>query len=167
MSAFIGMLAQATPPAEPGGVSDKAHLFLAAVVLAALVFTVAGVRRHRLRSRYSLLWLVIVAAMVPLAAFPDLLDELSVRLGVSYPPATLLALSVAFLFLVIVHLSWEVSRADDRSRVLAEEIALLRAELDRRLPEPAGGDADERSADRNLTGPGRDDPREGSDGGRP
>ena len=46
MSAFIGTLAQATPPAEPGGVSDKAHLFLAAVVLAALVFTVAGVRRH-------------------------------------------------------------------------------------------------------------------------
>lgn len=132
MSGLAVLLAQAAPPAEPGGVSDKAHLFLAAVVVAALGFTLAGVRRHKLRSRYSLLWLSIVVALVPLAAFPDLLDRISLRLGISYPPVIILSLSVAFLFAVSVHLSWEVSRADDRLRVLAEEIALLRAEIDRR-----------------------------------
>ncbi|WP_426573002.1 DUF2304 domain-containing protein [Aquihabitans sp. McL0605] len=115
---------------QPGGVSGTAHVFLAAVVVAALVFTISGVRRDKLRSRYSLLWLAIVVALVPLAVFPGLLDRLSTRLGISYPPVIILSLSVAFLFLVSVHLSWEVSRADDRLRVLAEEVALLRADLE-------------------------------------
>ena len=115
---------------EPGGVSGTAHVFLAIVVVAALAFTISGVRRDKLRSRYSLLWLAIVLALVPLALFPGLLDRISVELGISYPPVIILSLSVAFLFLVTVHLSWEVSRADDRLRVLAEEVALLRADLE-------------------------------------
>jgi len=32
------------------------------------------------------------------------------------------------VFLVIIHFSWELSRLEDRTRVLAEELALLRAE---------------------------------------
>lgn len=129
---------------EPGGVSERAHLLLVIVVIGSFLFTVAGVRRARLRSRYSLLWLSIVCALVPLAAFPRLLDWAAERLGVAYPPALLLLLSVAVLFLFSVHLSWEVSRADDRIRRLAEELALLRTDLDetRRASSDTGGGTD-------------------------
>ena len=128
MIAALVLAAESVP--EPGGVSDRAHLLLAAVVIGALVFTLAGVRRARLRSRYSLLWLTICFALVPLAAFPGLLDRVAVRLGVSYPPALILLVSVAFLFLLMVQLSWETSRADDRLRILSDEVSMLRAELD-------------------------------------
>lgn len=133
--------------AEPGGVSERAHLLLVIVVVGSFIFTVAGVRRARLRSRYSLLWLSIVCALVPLAVFPRLLDWTAERLGVAYPPALLLLLSVAVLFLFSVHLSWEVSRADDRIRRLAEELALLRADLDetRRASSFDDGGADDRN----------------------
>jgi hypothetical protein len=33
-----------------------------------------------------------------------------------------------FLLLVCMHLSWEVSRLEEETRVLAEEIALIRAD---------------------------------------
>ena len=39
-----------------------------------------------------------------------------------------LFLAVGFLFFVVVHFSWELSRLESRVRTLAEEIALLRAE---------------------------------------
>ena len=36
-------------------------------------------------------------------------------------------LSVGFLFLIVVHFSWEFSRSEERIRTLAEDLALLRA----------------------------------------
>ena len=62
--------------------------------------------------------------------FPGLLERLSNAAGVYYPPATFLIMAVGFLFVIVVHFSWEFSRSDDRIRALAEEIALLRAELE-------------------------------------
>ena len=38
--------------------------------------------------------------------------------------------AIVFLFFVVVHFSWELSRLEERSRSLAEEVALLRAELE-------------------------------------
>jgi hypothetical protein len=35
-----------------------------------------------------------------------------------------------FLLLVCLHLSWEASRLEDETRVLAEEVALLRLRMD-------------------------------------
>ena len=44
--------------------------------------------------------------------------------------------AIAFLFVVIVHFSYELSRLEDRTRTLAEELALLRAETQEPDPEP-------------------------------
>lgn len=38
---------------------------------------------------------------------------------------------VVFLLLVTIHLSWELSRLEEETRVLAEEVSLLRGELQR------------------------------------
>jgi hypothetical protein len=43
-----------------------------------------------------------------------------------------LFLAVAFLLLLAVHLSWEVSRLEGETRVLGEEIALLRHAIGKR-----------------------------------
>ena len=50
--------------------------------------------------------------------------------------------AVAFLFVLTVHFSWELSRLEERTRTLAEEVALLRDELARRngSPPPASTD---------------------------
>lgn len=111
--------------------SDRAHLFLALTAVISIFFIVRMVRRHHLRSKYSLLWISIALVMAPVAAFPGLLDRASFAIGISYPPATFLVLAVAFLFLVVVQFSWELSRLEERTRCLAEEVALLRAAQER------------------------------------
>jgi hypothetical protein len=111
--------------------SLKAHLFVIVATLVMVAFVVASVRQHRLKSKFSLLWIAIAAVTVVLAAFPALLNHTSYWLGVYYPPTTVLALAVAFLFAVVVHYSWELSRLEDRTRVLAEEVALLRSDQER------------------------------------
>ncbi|MGZ0068026.1 DUF2304 domain-containing protein [Microbacterium arborescens] len=99
-----------------------------AVVILALIVTML-MRRH-LREKYAVMWLVIGVAMLVLALFPDLLGALAAVLGVIVPSNLLFALAVALLIGVTLHLSWELSRAEEEIRRVAEEIAILRADLD-------------------------------------
>ena len=131
--------------------TTTAHVFVVIVTLLTVGFILWLVRRHRLKSKYSLLWLTIALALVALAAFPNTLDRVSDAVGIYYPPATILFAAVAFLFLVVVHFSWELSRLEERSRVLAEEVALLRASIERLEDAtgvgPAGQDPDQVGTD--------------------
>jgi hypothetical protein len=87
-------------------------------------------RRGQLREKYAVLWLVegIVAAVF--AVFPGLIDDIARPLHVADPPNLLLFAANVVLVLVTVHLSWESSRMEDRTRVLAEEVALLRQHIE-------------------------------------
>jgi hypothetical protein len=110
-------------------VTGRAHLVLFLITLAALLFVVHLVRKRNLRAKYAMLWLSIGALLLVVAAFPRVLDWMAARAGIYYPPAAFLLLAVAFLFLVVIHFSWELSRLEERTRTLAEEVALLRYQL--------------------------------------
>jgi hypothetical protein len=109
-------------------VSTKGHIFVLIVTLSSLLFILRMVRRRQLRAKYSLLWLTAGLVLVPLAASPQLLDRVSIWLGVTYGPATFFLGAITLLFLVVIHFSWELSRLEERTRVLAEELAVLKAE---------------------------------------
>jgi hypothetical protein len=106
----------------------KAHLLLAIVAVPSLLFIVRLVRRRQLRVKYSLLWLSVGVAFVILAVSPGLLDWAAGKVGIAYQPALLFLVGIVFLVLVAVHLSWEVSRLEERTRLLAEELALMQHE---------------------------------------
>ncbi len=112
--------------------SPRAHLLVAAVIVSTVVFIYRLVSHRALKSKYALLWSLVAVGLLPLAAFPDLLVPISRAVGIAYEPATILFASVAFLFATTVHLSFELSRNEARTQTLAEEIALLRAELEER-----------------------------------
>ncbi len=117
-------------PVADGSLSTRAHVFVVIVTLLSIVFIVRLVRSNRLRSKYSLLRIVVALALATVAVFPGLLDRVSRAAGVYYPPATFLLLAVGFLFLIVVHFSWEFSRSEERIRTLAEDVALLQAAHD-------------------------------------
>src|SRR5688572_14918655 len=87
-----------------------AHVMVALVTFGALGFILRLVRRRQLQSKYALLWLGVGVVLGVLAAFPGLLKWVSDTIGVFYAPTLFLALACAFLFLVVVHFSWELSR---------------------------------------------------------
>ena len=114
--------------------SGRAHLLLAVLTVAAVGFVLHLLRSGRLRARFAMLWSAVGLLLVALAAFPGVLDWTADRLGIFYPPAVFLLAATVFLFLVAVQFSWEISRLEERTRALAEEVALLRE----RPPAPAG-----------------------------
>lgn len=108
--------------------TGRAHLVVAIALVAVLLFFLSLVRRGQLRGKYAMLWLAVGLAMVPLAVRPSLLTWVAHRVGIFYEPTVLVFGLLGFLLIVCMHFSWELSRLEERTRTLAEEIALLRGE---------------------------------------
>lgn len=116
-----------TAPLILADLTATGHVFVAVVTLASLVVVIRLVRRHDLQSKYSLLWLTVSVIMAAFAFLPGLLDRASELVGIDYPPAAFLGVAAAFLLVIVVQFSWELSRLHERTRTLAEEVAILRA----------------------------------------
>ena len=109
--------------------------FLLALVIVGLV--VEMLRRKKLREKYAALWLIVGVATLVLAAFPRMLNIVAEFVGVQLPSNLLFAMSILMLLGVCLHLSWEISVVEDETRTLAEEVAILRVQLEA-LSVPAG-----------------------------
>ena len=122
--------------------SLRAHVALAILVALAIVGIIVLVRRRHLKAKYSLLWLSLGAVRVVIAAVPGLLDWTAERLGIWYQPTLLILLGLALLLLIVVHFSYELTRSENRTRELAEQLALLRlrvTELQQSIDTPDNG----------------------------
>ena len=102
--------------------------------IAVLLVMVELLRRRQLKEKYAVLWLGVSVAVAVLAVAPGLLDRVAGVLSVADPVNLLLFVGLLVLLSVCVHLSWECSRLEDETRSLAEEIALLRHQVERRDP---------------------------------
>ena len=116
--------------------TTRAHITVLVLAVATLLFILRLVRRHRLRAKYSVLWVSLGAALAIVAAAPVLLEGISDLLGIKTPVYTFLLMAITFLLVLSLHFSWELSRLEDRTRALAEECALLREEV-RRIADAA------------------------------
>lgn len=107
-----------------------------AAALVMVLFVAELLRRGILRERFAALWLVVSALLVIVALFPQLLREAADLLGFALPSNLLFFASILFLLLVAVQLSFEVSKLEARTRRLAEDLALLSAEVRERSAPP-------------------------------
>lgn len=99
-------------------------------LLALLGWLLYLVRFKRLGLRESLLWLLSTAVVLLFSLFPRLLYHLARALAVQVPSNALFALAILYLTLNILSLTIGLSGGATRVRRLAQECALLRAELE-------------------------------------
>lgn len=92
-------------------------------------FIIELIRRKKLQERYALLWLVAGIVMIVLSIWRDGLDKVARLLGVGYAPALLFLVALGFGLLMMIHFSVVISSLTERNKILAQEIALLKAEL--------------------------------------
>ncbi|WP_375384738.1 DUF2304 family protein [uncultured Microbacterium sp.] len=101
------------------------------LALIILVIVIRMLLTRTLREKYAVMWLVIGVVVLVLGLFPQLLLWLTNSLGVQVPANLLFALAIVLLLGVALHLSWELSQAEGEIRRLAEEAAIVRAEVER------------------------------------
>lgn len=87
-------------------------------------------RNGRLREKYAILWLVIGGMTIVLGFFPRLLNWAASLVGVVVPANLLFAMSILLLVGVSLHVSRELTILEDETRILAEEVAILRSAVE-------------------------------------
>ena len=106
------------------------------VALLALVLVFELLRRRRLREKYAVLWVLIALGTLVVAVFPRLLGFIAELVGIQTPSNLLFFASLIILFAVSLQLSREVGLLEEQTRRLAEEIAALRLDVQRRDAPP-------------------------------
>ncbi|WP_129360191.1 MULTISPECIES: DUF2304 domain-containing protein [Micrococcaceae] len=112
---------------------NTASIFFLILGLILVVAVIRLVRNLKLREKYAALWLLTAVVIAILMIFPKLLDSLSSLVGVVTPVNLLFLIGLVLLLGVCLHLSLEISRLEDETRVLAEEAAIQRSLLNRQL----------------------------------
>jgi hypothetical protein len=100
-----------------------------AISFAFLIVLIDFIRRGLLKEKYSILWLASVFAIIVLSLWKDLLDRVAAFAGIAYGPSLLFLVAFAFVLLILLHYSVVISILTERTKTLAQEIALLKAAL--------------------------------------
>jgi hypothetical protein len=133
---------------------DVSRLQLLAIVVTGGLFVLVFelVRRRRLLERYALLWLFASAILLGLSVWRGLLEDLASVVGIFYAPSALFAVAFGFVLVLLLHFSLVISRLAEQSKVLAQQVGILRHEVNELQSQLAAAQADEdRSQQAELT----------------
>jgi hypothetical protein len=95
-------------------------------------------RRRMLREKYAVFWVFLAVLIAVVAVFPGLLAAVARLTGVQVPANLLFFVASLVLLAVNVQLSTEICRLEDRTRALAEELAMVRLRQDQAERSAAG-----------------------------
>ncbi|WP_082514277.1 DUF2304 domain-containing protein [Frigoribacterium sp. Leaf164] len=114
------------------------YVFGIVSALLVLVVVFELLRRRRVRERHALWWLFAGVLALVVAVFPQLLTATAQLVGIRVPTNLSFFVSVVILFLVSVQHSAELTVLEDKTRTLAEHVALQdqRLSLLELAPEP-------------------------------
>ena len=121
------------------------HAFVFTSTLIVFLFVLWLVHRRSIGERFAMLWLLISGFLLVVSsvAYRSLFG-IAKLVGVPYPPSALFFLAIAGLSILIIELFAWVSKLNDRTRILTQQLAILRErfdgssqELDPRRNEPA------------------------------
>ena len=110
----------------------KFRILLVAAVIIAFYFMFKMIIKGKLQLKYSLLWMMLGLILLILTIFPRLLDYISGFIGVFSPTNALFLFGFAFTLPVIFGLSLSLSKLSTRVKDLAQQLALLNHELNKK-----------------------------------
>lgn len=122
-----------------------AYIFGIAAAVLTLLVVIEMLRRRRLRERHAIWWLLAGVFALVVGVFPVTLDWLASLVGIDVPTNLVFFVSIAVLFLVGIQNSSELTRLEEKTRTLAENLALQ--DLRIRELEGSGGTAERHEVD--------------------
>ena len=96
------------------------------VAVIIICYIISSIRREKLSVGVSFAWVLFCIAMLVLAIFPYSLDWLSGLLGISYPPALLLTICVAALFVMSFIQDKKIDDLERKLTNVTEELNIMK-----------------------------------------
>ena len=102
------------------------------ITLVIFVCVMALVFKRKITERFALLWSSISVLLLFASSFGfRYLFQISRFVGIPYPPSALFLIAIAGLTMLVIELFVWISKLNERSRVLTQQVALLWDRLER------------------------------------
>lgn len=111
--------------------SIRQKVFAIMMAVSIFIVIIELVRKRRLREEYSWLWLMTGSIIILLALWYNLLKWITSLIGAILPTSTLFLFGLIFLMLISLHYSIKISHLTDQVKELAQQLAILRNEIER------------------------------------
>ena len=110
---------------------EHGQTFVFVITLAIFLLVLTLVRKRKITEHFAVLWVTISVGLLIASSlgFPYLF-RIAQLLGIIYPPSALFLLVIFGLTLLVIQLFAWVSKLNVRSRMLVQEVALMRDQLD-------------------------------------
>ena len=105
------------------------YSFAIAAAAIALLAIIEMLRRQRFRERHAFWWLLAAILSLVVSIFPVTLEWAASVVGVEVPSNLAFFISIVILFFVTVQHSSELTTLEEKTRVLAEHVALIEQRL--------------------------------------
>lgn len=92
-----------------------------------LLFVLELVRRKKLKEKYSLLWLLMSVVLIMMIAWPRLAIFMRDLFGLISISNAVFLIAVLFITTLCIHFSVRISILTEQTKLLAQEIALLKS----------------------------------------
>lgn len=111
--------------------SVKLQVVIGIVIVLMLMLILNMVRNRKIDLRYALSWITVLAIMLVLDIFPQIVVFAAGLTGITLASNMVFLFGIIILAVLIYFLTASVSRLSSKVKVLVQEIALLKEELER------------------------------------
>ncbi|MFN5183447.1 MAG: DUF2304 domain-containing protein [Bacteroidota bacterium] len=108
---------------------EKIQIISVIVSLIFLAYISYLIIKGNLREEYSIIWIICTVILVVFSFWRKGLDVVAEILGVIAPPNIVFTAAIFAILIYLLHLSIVVSKLQKENKKLAQEIALLRREM--------------------------------------
>jgi hypothetical protein len=113
-----------------GSDTNTTQYIAIAVSISLFLFILYLVRKKKIKEEYSLLWLSSSIVFIFFSIWRDGLEYFAALMGIAYPPAALFLILLLAIFLILIEFSINISQLSEKNKILAQELALLRNEIE-------------------------------------
>lgn len=108
---------------------ERVQLLAVISSVAFLAFIARLIYRGKLREEYAIIWIVCSVLLIAFSFWRQGLEIISDFIGVFDPPNLVFTGAIFATLIYLLHLSVVVSKLQEQTKTLAQELTLLREEL--------------------------------------
>ena len=104
------------------------NIYFIIVSIFIILYIFISIRKNKLSISNSFMWVMFCLIMLLLSIFPKSLDWLAKLIGIDYPPALFLTISIISLFVLNFMYSKKIEELHKKVISLAQEVSILKGE---------------------------------------
>jgi|SRR5690554_3754943 len=87
------------------------------------------VRKGKMHGPYATWWLLVAVCAIIVSSFPQIVDWIAMRVGITYPPTLILVVAISLILIRMLTMDLALSRKEQKIRRLTQRLAILEAEI--------------------------------------